>query len=259
MEANPTTARSWDDLVFEHRNKLYGAYPLRRGYPDRVIIGLSATIIVVLIMISLQDSAPRITIPKHIKAVVDDGLIILTPPPLLPQRPKSPPLVDKPEKNVRKNTTPLVTRDEVMEDEEVQAITDYVADGEEGLGDVGTIEGIGTIALPDPEPPADGPIDIAQVMPSYEGGMEAMMKFIQKRLRYPHVPRELRIEGTVYVRFVVRGDGSVTDVQVIRGIHRDCDEEAARVIALLPAWKGGRNNGRPVSVRMVLPIRFRLE
>lgn len=259
MEANPTLAQTWDDLVFEHRNKMYGAYLLRRAYPDRLVIGLFATMVFVVVIVSLQNHNPNVISPKDVKPLVDEGVVVIVHPPSFPDKPKAKPLVDKPEKTVAKNTIPLVTTNEVIPEDEAEAITDYVTGGEEGSGEIGTIEGIGTIALPDPEPAANGPIDIAEVMPSYDGGMEAMMKFIQKRMRYPRVPRALGIEGTVYVRFVVRGDGSVSDVQVIRGIHRDCDEEAARVIAMLPAWKGGRHNGTPVSVRMVLPIKFSLQ
>jgi protein TonB len=101
-------------------------------------------------------------------------------------------------------------------------------------------------------------VDIAQTMPSYEGGLEAMMKFIRKKIHYPRSARQLNSEGTVYVQFVVTGDGTVTDVRIMRGFHPDCDREAQRVVAMLPAWKGGSNNGRPVSVRMVLPIKFSL-
>lgn len=260
MEANPTIAQNWDDLVFEHRNKLYGAYLLRRAYPDHLIIGLIATIVVVVVIISLQNTTPRVTTSDE-TSLLDEGVVTLTELPRLPERTKSKSVIHQPEKSVKKDTAPLVTTDEVIPETEVEAITEYVSGDEEGSGSgvVGTIEGIGTIALPDPDPIGNGPIDMAEVMPSYDGGMEAMMKFIQKKLRYPRVPLKLGIDGTVYVRFVVRGDGRVTDVEVIRGIHRDCDEEAARVVAMLPAWKGGSHHGRPVSVRMVLPIRFSLE
>ena len=67
------------------------------------------------------------------------------------------------------------------------------------------------------------------------------------------------MDGTVYVRFIVNGDGSVSDLEVIKGVHPDYDKEAKRVIAMLPSWKGGRHHGISVSVRMVLPIKFSLK
>ena len=88
----------------------------------------------------------------------------------------------------------------------------------------------------------------AEVMPAYEGGMEAMYKFIQKKMKYPPVPRRMGIDGTVFVSFVVDATGSITDVKILRGAHVDLDKEAARVIALLPAWKPGRRNSAPLPV-----------
>lgn len=86
-----------------------------------------------------------------------------------------------------------------------------------------------------------------------------MMKFIQKKMRYPSIARQQEIQGTVFVSFVVNGDGTISDVVVIRGIHPDCDKEAIRVVSLLPGWMGGKHNGNPVAVKMVLPITFSLK
>jgi protein TonB len=166
---------------------------------------------------------------------------------------------------VRRRTNPdprnvLVTTDEVIEEEFVEAVEDLFTGDEFVLGEVGDVEGIGTEPAIEPEPVKEPPfLDVAEVMPQYEGGLEAMMKFIQKKIRYPSGPKRQQIDGTVYVRFVVNGDGSVSNVEVIKGVHPDYDKEAMRVISLLPAWKGGSHNGRPVGVRMVLPIKFRLQ
>ena len=78
-------------------------------------------------------------------------------------------------------------------------------------------------------------------------------------MKYPAIPRKTGVEGIVFVRFVVNYDGRVIDVEVIKGIHADCDREAARVIALMPAWRPGMQNNMPVSVRMVMPVKFKLE
>jgi protein TonB len=152
----------------------------------------------------------------------------------------------------------LVTRDPVDEPlaEDLEELPEWNGDG----ADIGVIEGKGVIAAVNPEPPVlPEVVDIAEIMPQYEGGMEAMMKFIQKKIKFPSAPKRLGLGGTVYVRFIVRGDGSITDIEVIRGVHPDYDKEAMRVISLLPAWKGGSHNGRPVSVRMVLPIKFNVK
>jgi protein TonB len=121
-------------------------------------------------------------------------------------------------------------------------------------------EGLGTLGMIESAPIAPPKVwDHAEVMPAYEGGVAAMMKFIQKKIRFPKAPQRQGIDGTVFVRFIINGDGSVSDVEVIKGVHPDYDKEAIRVISMLPSWKGGRHNGMPVRVRMVLPIKFNVQ
>ena len=85
-----------------------------------------------------------------------------------------------------------------------------------------------------------------------------MMDFIKENLRYPTESRTMGVEGTVYVSFIVWADGKVSDATVIRGINESCDREAKRVVEMSPDWKPGKQSGRPVSVRFVLPIKFKL-
>jgi protein TonB len=100
---------------------------------------------------------------------------------------------------------------------------------------------------------------IVENQPEPEGGMTAFYKFIGENLKYPNLARRNNIEGRVFVKFVVEKDGSLTDVQVLKGIGGGCDEEAVRVIKLAPKWKPGKQRGRPVRVQMILPIVFKLE
>jgi len=98
----------------------------------------------------------------------------------------------------------------------------------------------------------------AEVMPEYEGGISAMLKFLSKNLRYPPSARNMGIEGSVFVRFVVNDRGHVVDVEVVKGVNAALDTEAARVVALMKKWKPGKQHDIPVNVRMVLPIKFEL-
>jgi protein TonB len=77
-------------------------------------------------------------------------------------------------------------------------------------------------------------------------------------LKYPAQARRMRIEGKVFVEFVVDRDGSVTNVVIVKGIGAGCDEEAQRIIAGSPPWNAGKQRGKPVRQRMVLPITFKL-
>lgn len=91
-----------------------------------------------------------------------------------------------------------------------------------------------------------------------KGGMAAFYRDVGERLKYPAQARRMGIEGKVFVQFVINRDGSITDVSVIKGIGAGCDEEAVRVVAESPAWNPGKQRGRPVRQRMVLPIAFKL-
>lgn len=257
MEANSIVFRHWDDVVFEHRNKSYGAYLLRQAYAQRLLSGLGVTVALVALVLSLQDISEKEIQEEILPPLTGAGHNPL-PPPIMPQKSSRKPL-QQPKERDAKSASILVTTDEVVDDEAVTALTEFIHD--EGLdsGISGLPEGTGTLSVPEPEVVIERRVvDVAEVMPRYEGGLEAMMKFIQKKIRYPRAPRQLGIEGTVYVRFVVNGDGSISEVEILRGVHPDYDKEAMRVISMLPSWKGGSHNGRPVSVRMVLPIKFNL-
>jgi protein TonB len=99
---------------------------------------------------------------------------------------------------------------------------------------------------------------VVEQQPEFQGGYEAMMNFIKKNMRYPASARRMGVDGTVYVSFVVSKDGSISEVKTIRGISADCDKEAMRVVSMMPPWRPGKQNGKPVFVRFVLPIKFKL-
>ncbi len=91
-----------------------------------------------------------------------------------------------------------------------------------------------------------------------KGGMAAFYEFVQKKMKYPAQARRMGIEGRVFVEFVVNKDGTISDVKSIRGIGAGCDEEAVRVLQSAPPWNPGKQRGKAVKQRMVLPIIFQL-
>ncbi len=99
---------------------------------------------------------------------------------------------------------------------------------------------------------------VVEESPSFPGGDEARIRFLQQNIKYPQMARESSIQGTVFVTFVVERDGSVTDVRVLRGIGGGCDEEAIRVIKAMPKWQPGKQRGKPVRVQFNMPIKFTL-
>lgn len=93
---------------------------------------------------------------------------------------------------------------------------------------------------------------------AFEGGLGAFYKYVSDEVKYPAQARRIEREGKVFVEFVINRDGSVTDIKVIKGIGAGCDEEAIRVIQKSPKWTPGKQRGKPVRQRMVLPINFQL-
>ena len=97
-----------------------------------------------------------------------------------------------------------------------------------------------------------------EVMPTFPGGQEALMKFLSENIKYPEEAQKQGIQGRVNLRFLITPDGSVEDVQVVKGLDPLCDQEAVRVAKLMPKWIPGKQNGNPVFTYFSLPVTFRL-
>lgn len=102
-------------------------------------------------------------------------------------------------------------------------------------------------------------LDFTDVEPQYPGGPDEMALFLQSNIVYPEYAREHNEQGVVYVQFVVNTDGSIVNVVVLKGVSSALDEEAVRVIKLMPNWIPGEQKGKPVRVRYVIPINFMIQ
>lgn len=109
-----------------------------------------------------------------------------------------------------------------------------------------------------PEEKVDEIFTIVEEQPMPKGGIKAFYDYVGSNLEYPAFARRMGLEGRVFVEFVVERDGSLTDINVVKGIGGGCDEEAVRVISNAPKWNPGKQRGREVRVRMIMPIMFRL-
>ncbi len=96
-------------------------------------------------------------------------------------------------------------------------------------------------------------------MPQFPGGESAMYKFLGDNIHYPESARKANVQGKVFVQFVVSPNGELTDLKILRGVSTDIDNEALRVIHMMPNWVPGKQNGRCVSVLFTLPINFKLK
>ncbi|MBT1704862.1 energy transducer TonB [Chryseosolibacter indicus] len=259
METKALVLQTWDELVFQNRNKAYGAYTLRKAYHERILIGLGVSVLTAIILLVLPRFISSDKESFELPVDLDNGTIVFSHPPILEvERPQTQRVVGR---SSAKNTPPLVTREPVedvpVEDHAIISVTD-TGDGDGVAGDI-PVSGTGDQFVGQAEVKEKPDYVLgAEVMPQYQGGMEEMMKFIKKKMRYPSAPRRIGIDGTVYVSFIVNGDGSIRDVYVIKGVHEDLDKEAIRVVSMLPGWMGGKQGGSPVAVKMVLPIKFSL-
>jgi protein TonB len=113
--------------------------------------------------------------------------------------------------------------------------------------------------LPEEEYVEEEIFTIVEKMPAFPGGVEALFNYLGQNIEYPDMAKDARVEGKVYITFVVDRDGSIADVKVLRGIGGGCDEEAIRVVKGMPKWEPGEQRGKSVRVQYNLPINFVLK
>jgi periplasmic protein TonB len=254
-------AQRWEDLIFENRNKAYGAYMLRTVYTKNVIKGVLLTIVIVALLFYSPDIIALFKADEVVDKAPPRKLVyteLSAPPPIDKPKPP-PPQVQLPKlQKVIKFVPPKVVKEEVVE--EVPTIEEIKQH------EVAAVEVEGPTEIVFEEPVAEVVVEedenqiftVVEQQPEFQGGYEAMMNFIKKNMRYPASARRMGVDGTVYVSFVVSKDGSISEVKTIRGISADCDKEAMRVVSMMPPWRPGKQNGKPVFVRFVLPIKFKL-
>ena len=120
--------------------------------------------------------------------------------------------------------------------------------------------GYGTVHAPFQENPSDGNTvyHVVDKMPEFPGGMKALMDFIDRNVQYPTEARKKGVQGRVVVQFVVDEDGSIITPKIVRSIEPSLDEEALRIIKMLPRWRPGALNGKVVKVKYTVPVAFKL-
>ncbi|MEE4258232.1 MAG: TonB family protein [Bacteroidales bacterium] len=116
-----------------------------------------------------------------------------------------------------------------------------------------------TVKVKEETIPDDILIAIPEIMPEFPGGFPALYKYLRDHVQYPVSAKEMGIQATVYLSFVVEKDGSISQVEILRGVGGGCTEEAIRVVKTMPDWSPGTQMGRPVRVIYNLPIKFTLQ
>jgi protein TonB len=155
---------------------------------------------------------------------------------------------------------PVAKKDEEVLDEELIPTMEEMESSQIGTSD---IEGIDSIVYQEVE--YVEPVLVPEVysfveqQPEFSGGEAALFAYLSANVKYPEIAMEVSVQGTVIVRFVVNEDGSIGDVEVTRSVMRALDDEAMRVIAAMPKWNPGMQNGTPVKVYFTIPIKFMMK
>lgn len=266
---------SLNDIVFDGRNKEYGAYELRALYERHVKQALAWASVVLLLLLAypvvsrmMADAFP-VTVAKHTGEIILEDYHFDQPaiqPPVV-----EPPVTPRPPATQRtasiQFTPPVVDRDErvagdPVPDQAVLATTNpgtVTIEGKPGTELVpNELEGEGKKVA---DVVAEKPYTYVEQMPELPGGggAQAIVNAIQKAVRYPGRAVSSGIEGKVYATFVVNSLGEVTDIQITKGLGYGIDEETIRAIKTLPRFIPGRQNGRAVSVSYTVPITYKIQ
>ncbi|MES2389140.1 MAG: energy transducer TonB [Bacteroidota bacterium] len=261
---------SLDDIVFENRNKAYGAYLIRQLYSDNILKALFfagsffALALISPVVYQYLNPAP-VPIAENWGETVD----LSPPPPIDPATPAPPPAPVTPPPP--KMASVAFLRPEIKEDHDVTTVPPTVddlvkanpgsittaGDPEEDPGlEIEGPSGKGPVIISAPE--ADVPMVIVEQAAAFPGGTEAMLKFIKDSIKYPANALKDDVQGKVFIEFVIGKDGKMRDVKILRGIGFGCDEEALRVVRLMPDWSPPKQGGHTVSQKMIIPINYKL-
>jgi protein TonB len=259
MAKETMNAPAFDDIVFEVRNKEYGAYKLRKKYNRTVLIAMLIGVIVIATAVitpyinakANESKAKRAEREVEIKMEnLDTPTEQVAPPPPPPPPPTDvvqqqkyvpPEVVDsiKPE-DVKQLMTADQAQTEVVNKEVVEVQEQVKEEVQE-------------------EEAEQAPFVVVEEMPMFPGGDVELLKYIGEHTQYPEIAKENNIQGKVIVRFCVTAKGGVNQVSVLKGVDPELDKEAIRVVNTLPPFKPGKQGGKPVPVWYMVPIAFTLK
>ena len=250
---------SLDDIVFQNRNKEYGAYDIRRRYSRTMTISIIVGIAIIVasaIIPYLKAKSIAVQKARDANEVIAEMANDIQQEEAAPPPPPPPPPPAE-QQTVVKYVAPVVV-DTIKPEEATQLMTaddaaQTVTDQDVGLEVVDQVQ---------EEVQEEAPQEVFVVveeMPSFPGGDTELFKFIYDNIKYPEIAKENNIQGKVILRFCVTYKGTVDQVSVVRGVDPALDEEAIRVIKMLPLWKPGKQGGKPVNVWYSVPISFQLK
>jgi len=262
--------KEWLEVVFEGKNKNYGAYELRKTSPVNTTKALiyGSVVFLVLFFSPKIYSLIKGSIPEE-KEELAQEVVLTPPPPVNPETPPPPPVEPPPPKVDQVKMPPPIVKPDIEVQDEPPTV-EKLKEADPGQKD---IKGDPTADIVIAEPVGEGPKREAAVavddnkvydfvsiekVPEYPGGMPAFYKYLGSAIKYPPMAQENNVQGKVSLSFVVERDGSLTDITVIRGPGSGTNEEAVRVLKASKRWIPGIQNGKPVRVKYNIQVNFTL-
>ena len=267
------TSEKWIDLIFEGRNKNYGAYTLRKNSPKRHTFAFLAVVAAAFLIVLASIGITQYKEAREAMTQVSELSDIKLNKPDVPEENvvkkfEAPPPVEL--KSTIQFTAPIIKKDEEVPDEQTMksqeelvksdvqiSIADVKGTNEETGVDIATLQEHKVIVQE--EVVEEKVFEIVEQPPSFPGGEAAMYEWLSKNINYPVIAQENNIQGRVTCQFVVGRNGEIEDVRVVRGVDASLDKEAIRVIRSMPKWIPGKQGGNAVKVRYTLPVQFKLQ
>ncbi|MGN0212059.1 MAG: energy transducer TonB [Muribaculaceae bacterium] len=276
------SSKEWCDIVFENKNKEFGAYEMRQksdGRHNKSMIVVVIFIIIVFILAQVvqtiqqkwEEAQPKDTIEQVVTSV--DNATEEEEEEEVQERIEQPEPEALPEEilNTVKVTELLIAKDEeVTKDDEIQS-QDELKETQTAFGQTNFNEGTDDrnvvrehkneviVEEKKPEPVKEEVFRAVEQMPRFPGGEAELMKYLSSHINYPTMAMENNVQGRVVVQFVVTKTGKIGEVKVVRSVDRDLDKEAVRVCKTLPDFIPGKMNGQAVNVWYTLPVSFKLQ
>jgi len=240
-----------DEILFQNRNKVYGAYLLRKKYHKQLLLSF-------LIIVSAFSTIAFI-----------EYLLINQPEPEIKESPFFSEFMPQPQNNNIQPPEELLPELKKLEKKAAYTVPKIVNNEDDQTNDLnadqersdttnsGTSNNGSSNGVLDGSGTDDNAIyTYVQEAPAFPGGEQALKSFVQHNIVYPKLAKQNKIQGRVYVSFVVEKNGSLTDIKVVQGIGAGCDDEALRVVRLMPKWKPGRRQGHEVRCYISMPLNF---
>ena len=280
-------SQQWCDLVFEGRNKSYGAYDLRSKAGRRHVLALIDILIGIGVLAALIFSytaakkAYDASMGADSQAVTELSELKKDEPKKEEKKTEVKQEEEKPKEQIQKvavrasmaftvpeivdkvdETKKLKNQDALNRSNFSIATQDYMGDSKDGMNidDLKDNQRAGGDQVPvKEEEKAPELHTIVEHMPVFPGGEQALLAYVASHVKYPEIAKEQDVQGIVQLRFVVLENGSIGDVQIVKSLESHCDAEAKRVVKSLPRFVPGKQQGKAVRVWYTLPIRFQIQ